>query len=233
MNWNFSELKVAMRGAFAAGSDFPMPWLPNSGETLSMRRGSLEGYIFQNPTHVVVAFQGTEKEVGDIATDLDYRRVKMPGVPGRWHRGFLEGAGAFSVEVILWLRKNLGNRRLIVTGFSLGAALAQCMSMFLYRAGWEPVTYSFGGPRVANRKAGRWLTTNTEHYRIITYDDPVPHLPPFFFGFKHLGELGVWGDWDYLVIGPGAWRTAWRPWHKRNSRHGHSNMRYLLLALRL
>jgi len=230
---NYSELRLAMQAAYAAGSDSPTPWMKNQTGATPMRRGSLEGYIFENPTHVVIAFQGTEAEAGDIRTDMSFRRVKMPGVPGRWHRGFLEGAGAFSVEIMLWLRKHRKGRKLIVTGFSLGAALAQCTSMFLYRAGVEHTTYSFGGPRVANRKAGKWLTKRVEHVRIVTYDDPVPHLPPFFFGYKHFGELGVWGSWDYLVVGPGAWRTAWIPWWKRHNRHGHNSLRYLLLALSL
>jgi hypothetical protein len=230
---NYSELKVAMRAAYAAGFDAPVSWLPNSGETTRMERGSLEGYIFQNPTHVVIAFQGTEAEVGDIKTDLDYRRVKMPGVPGRWHRGFLEGAGLFSIEIMLWLRKNLKGRKLLVTGFSLGAALAQCTSMFLLRSGWEHTTYSFGGPRVASRRAGQWLAKRTTQYRIVTFDDPVPHLPPFFFGFKHIGELGVWSSWDALIEGPKAWREAWIPWGSRHNRHGHDRLRYLLLALSL
>ena len=72
-----AELRLTMQAAYHAGSDSPQTgWLPNgSSEPIRMRRGSLEGYIFHNPTHVIVAFQGTEAEWGDIKTDLDYKRI--------------------------------------------------------------------------------------------------------------------------------------------------------------
>jgi hypothetical protein len=186
---NRKEMKLAMKAAWAAGFDHDLPIaLPNQEPAIRMKRGTLEGYIFANPTHVVVAFQGTEKdEWGDVKTDLQYNKVKLSGIPGKWHEGFARGAGKFWVYLLIWLKSNLKGRTLIITGFSLGAALAQCMSIYLSQAHYHHRVYAFGGPRVANRRAAAWLHERAEHNRVFTYDDWVKHLPPFFFGYKHVG----------------------------------------------
>jgi hypothetical protein len=230
------DLKQAMWAAYAAGFDKkpPLSWLKNHEAPEYIRRGSLETYIFSNPTHVYIAFQGTEVfELGDVWTDLNYHRVKLSGIPGKWHQGFAIGAGKFFVEIVFWLRKNLKGRKLTVTGFSLGAGLAQCLSAYLSLVHVEHTTFAFGGPRVANRRAGQWLANRTEHYRVHTYDDWVPHLPPFFLGFKHFGKLGVFNQQGKLLTGPKAWLKAGL--HSFGSRegHGHHRLKYLLLVLGL
>jgi predicted lipase len=208
-----NEMKLAMRAAWAAGFDHDLPIvLPNEEPPVRMVRGSLEGYIFHNPTHVIVAFQGTEWwEPGDVKADLNYDKVRLSGIPGKWHEGFVRGAGRFWVHLLIWLRHHLGDRKLILTGFSLGSALAQAMSIYVSQAGYDHVVYSFGGPRVANRKAAQWLADRVEHHRVFTYDDWVKHLPPFFFGFKHIGKP--------LKLGS-----------RRDGSLGHNRDTYLLLV---
>lgn len=231
---DLGELKFAMWAAWAAGFDKKVPtnWLPNSLLAKRLVRGTLEGYIFQNPTHVIIAFQGTNwDEPQDVWTDLKFRKVRMPGVPGRWHRGFLMGAGKFYIEIANWLKENLGSRKLIITGFSLGAALAQCLSVILTFQSQKHRVYTFGGPRVANVKAGLWLASRTEHYRIHVYDDPVVHVPPFFFGYKHFGKRRVFDQHGKLRRGPVAWLST--IFQSQRTRHGHDRSRYLLLVREL
>lgn len=233
---NLTEVKLAMAAAWAAGydQDVPTGWLPNSAPPLYMKRKSLEGYIFSNPTHVIVAFQGTEiAEYSDILTDLDFRKVDILTLPGKWHRGFAFGAGRFWIELLVWLKHNLGQRKLIITGFSLGAALAQVISVHLTKADFQHTVYAFGGPRVATARAGQWLASKAEHYRIHTYDDWVPHLPPFFFGFKHFGSLGVITSKGTLVTGARAGWLAWVYSVRARKDLGHNRLRYLLLIRHL
>ena len=131
---DLGELKLAMDASWAAGFDGEVPtwWLPSAGPTVSMRRDTLEGYIFQSPTHVIVAFQGTDfNEPGDVLVDLSYKKVRLSGIPGKWHEGFVRGAGRFWVHILIWLRAQLKGRKLLVTGFSLGSALAQATSIYL------------------------------------------------------------------------------------------------------
>lgn len=228
------ELKFSMHAAWAAGFDshVPIAWIKNGGLIHSLRRGGLEGYIFANPSHVVVAFQGTEAEADDIATDIDARKIYLPGIPGKWHRGFVEGAAKFWPELHSWLAKNLKARKLIITGFSLGAALSQVMSVNLTLFGIPHRVYAFGGPRVATRRAGQWLASRAQHFRVHTYDDPVPHLPPALMGFRHFGHLGVLTADETLVEGPRAWLYGGL-FPKQDKRHGHHRLRYLLLIQNL
>lgn len=230
------ELKIAMHAAWAAGYDNAVPsgWLPNMKPPRYLRRGSLEGYIFENPAYVILAFQGTEvSEYQDILADLDARKIKVLDIPGKWHRGFAYGAGKFWVQILLWLKYNLGDRKLLVTGFSLGAALAQVLSIHLTKGDYPHTVYAFGGPRVCTPRAGLWLSRRATHYRIHTYDDWVTHMPPFFMGFKHFGSLSVFTSAGKLVTGVKAWFWAIiQSMHKR-TRLGHHRLRYLLLTQKL
>lgn len=230
---HLAELKIAMRAAYAASLDVghDITWLPNAYPVVPLRHGTLEGFIFHNPTHVIVAFQGTEREVGDIRADLDFKKIRFPGIPGKWHRGFIVGAGQFFMDIHSWLRTERKGRKLIITGFSLGAALAQALSVHLHYTRVDHTVFSFGGPRIANYRAARWLNSKKNHSRIVTHDDPVPHLPPFFLGFKHVGELGVWTPWGGLDVRPRAWMQTY--FGRKHRRHGHNVVRYALLAATL
>jgi predicted lipase len=190
-------------------ADHNTSWLANAYPPIREVRGSLEAVIFHNPTHVIIAFQGTELEAGDIWTDLDIRKARLSGIPGRWHQGFARGAGKFWVYLLLWLKHHLGDRKLIITGFSLGAALAQALSVYLNQAHYPHTVYAFGGPRICNRRAAAWLSEQkAKHYRLTVGRDWIAHLPPFFFGYKHVGRHIRLGGTD-----------------------GHDRLAYLLLVL--
>jgi hypothetical protein len=48
--------------------------------------------------------------------------------------------------------------------------------------------YTYGSPRVGDDDFVSWFLANFKgtHYRITNDHDPVPHVPPKEFGFKHL-----------------------------------------------
>lgn len=208
-----SELELAAYAAYTAGFDegHNITWLPNAAPPIIEKRGSLEAVIFQNPAYVIIAFQGTELELGDLWTDLSIKRVRLSGIPGKWHQGFARGAGRFWVYLLLWLRRHLDGRKLVVTGFSLGSALAQVLSVYLNEAGYDHTVYSFGGPRICSGKAAAWLNDQAApHYRFTAGRDWITHLPPFFFGYRHVGRR-----------------------IRLSGKHGHDRLSYLLLVLDL
>jgi len=84
-----------------------------------------------------------------------------------------------------------GKDMLYVTGHSLGAALTHIAMFTLENHGWHVTkTYSFEAPRIGNKVftdvfADRFAR-RFPVFRITHSQDPVPHLPPEFFGYTHV-----------------------------------------------
>jgi predicted lipase len=85
-------------------------------------------------------------------------------------------------------------RRILLTGHSLGAALATLMA---YDIATMFPTYelsyviNFGSPRVGNTafaKSFNGYASSFTHYRITHYYDIVPHVPEEFLGYEHVSD---------------------------------------------
>lgn len=121
----------------------------------------------------VIAFRGTDPDdAWDWARDLDLWPVWRRKL-GLCHRGFITGAEAVfaRVSAATW------GRRVVLTGHSLGGALAIATAGLLARLGRHPVgLVTFGAPRV-----GFWRLRHAlrdipaRHYADV--DDPVPDIP--------------------------------------------------------
>ena len=132
----------------------------------------------------LVSFRGTESR-GDW-----FRNVNVPGRTrdyGVAHRGFL---GAFQA-VESQLRSSLAgiaDRKLIVTGHSLGGALATVMA-----AEWQgfmPAAFvsTFGQPAVGRGAFRMFFLQNysRKFFRFVNDSDIVARVPP---GYEHVGRL--------------------------------------------
>lgn len=77
-----------------------------------------------------------------------------------------------------------------VTGHSLGAALATLFAFDIARdLGIQPITYTFGGPRVGNDQfSAAFASSVNTMYRVVHDEDIVPHLPPHALGWWHVDE---------------------------------------------
>lgn len=85
------------------------------------------------------------------------------------------------------LKAKYRGAKLIVTGHSLGGALAiLCTADLKTSIGTVDYTYTYGQPRVGNQAFVDWYqATNPNTFRLIDYADIVPHLPPSNLGFLH------------------------------------------------
>jgi triacylglycerol lipase len=174
--------------------------------------GETEAYIFRRGSEVVVGFRGTSS-LTDALTDLRIRRKNVRSL------GVHDGFWSYVERVFEPLLDGIGGADDIhVTGHSLGAAAAQVFA-FQLRIRSAPLrgVVTFGGPRVGDRgwklEYNSFLGDITRRYRRVL--DPVPHLPPRRWGFRHTsGEryidrngkihehIGWWSAaWDKLVAG--------------------------------
>lgn len=105
---------------------------------------------------------------GFYGTWVEVRRPVMRGVPAA-----------------LALHPGYG---VVVTGHSLGGAVATLAGAYLRRAGVPADVYTYGSPRVGNEAFAAFASTQSggDNYRLTHSDDPVPRLPPLVMGYRHL-----------------------------------------------
>jgi hypothetical protein len=76
--------------------------------------------------------------------------------------------------------------KVVVTGYSLGAAVATLAAAYLREAGHAIDLYTYGSPRVGNLAFAKFVTQQAgSEYRVTHEADPVPRLPPIIFNFRH------------------------------------------------
>lgn len=135
---------------------------------------------------VLVAFRGTEN-IRDWLADLNARRVTRSY--GLVHRGFYH---AFN-DVRSQLEQTLAllpGRRIVLTGHSLGGALATVAAAEWFSSGaFAPAAiYTYGQPRVGNETFRRYVNQKVGNTfsRFVNDDDIVTRVPP---GFRHVGKV--------------------------------------------
>lgn len=176
----------------------------------------IHGYIGYFPpdrvnrkVSVVVVFRGTSS-VLDWLEDFHVFEVEwMQQVQqGLWvHQGFLDGYLSVDAQVQETLNSTFAlfpgyEVDLIVTGHSLGAALAEICAIHLYytdsiraRITGKPQLVNFGQPRAGDANFAQWAEHQMlSYYRVVHWRDIVPHVPVTFVGpqgFLH-GGTEVW-----------------------------------------
>ncbi|KJE98200.1 lipase [Capsaspora owczarzaki ATCC 30864] len=138
---------------------------------------------------ILVVFRGSsniQNWIDDFyffQTDFAY-----PGCPStcRVHRGFYDSYNSTVTKGLLTelakLKTSHPTYTTYVTGHSLGAAQAVFAAIQLaVDYGHNVVMYNMGEPRVGNKAFSQYFGIHVPNtYRIVHYNDIVPHLPPQF-----------------------------------------------------
>jgi hypothetical protein len=159
-----------------------------------------EGIISFNREHnrITVAFHGTESRA-DLKTDANYSRVSNNDLlaSGTIHGGFNErytkAIGAMFTGINQLLRKHATKSKVhyLVTGHSMGAALATLAAVDIKRTGDKLYLITFSSPRLVDYAGAEEITALLgEDYimRVWRHKDVVAAMGMGIMGFKHVGK---------------------------------------------
>ena len=163
-----------------------------------VERANTECFVAGDSNIALVAFRGTEKKLCDWMIDLNAVGTNRPY--GRVHRGFW-----FAFESVARLLEDeiskLGTSKLVLTGHSLGGALALVAAAEWLHAGKYEIQsmYTYGQPAVGKIAFPTFFNEkmNGRYYRFVNDDDIVPRVPPTY---KHVGELKQFGSGNDLKV---------------------------------
>lgn len=147
--------------------------------------GPAQGFVAGTEDLVLVSFRGTES-VADWLSNLKVVS-KESGRFGPVHAGFLEQFQSLQQKIEALLQ-TAPDRRLVITGHSLGGAIAA-----LAAATWvgkQPLhsLYTYGQPMVGKAEFTTYVQRQfaDRYYRFVNDADVVPRVPP---GYRHAGQL--------------------------------------------
>ncbi|MCP4123832.1 MAG: lipase family protein [Bacteroidetes bacterium] len=145
-----------------------------------------EAFIAYDDEKIILSYRGTEPtNLRDWVTDLRLNKIKTSG-DNTVHTGFKEHFDElekdFRIGSVLSILLN-GNRKVFITGHSLGGALAVYAAYYYMHH--MPVIkpeelrlYTYGAPRVGDHQFSQ-LFCAVPAYRIVHKNDIVPRVPPF------------------------------------------------------
>lgn len=146
---------------------------------------STQAFIVENEDLVILAFRGTEPRIADIYTDI----IALPTdwsdntLNSKVHEGFKKALDSIWNEISSVLEPHLSSfpsKKLLITGHSLGAALAVLAAAKLEKYHQQLKLYTFGLPRIGNKAFTELFLNNINHDRYIDCSDFVSRIPPWF-----------------------------------------------------
>jgi len=177
-----------------------------------------QGHAACNETDMIITCRGTQPtKANDLLADID--TIPKRHGEGFVHEGFRREARKILPLIFNYIRK-YPNRRIWLTGHSLGAAMATYITQELEFANLQTaMLFTYGSPRVGSHAYVEGF--KTEHHRFVNCNDMVTTVPPAVFLFKHHGTLhyiNFYGNirkltgWQRIKD---KWRAHKRAWAKK------------------
>lgn len=147
-------------------------------------------YVMFNDENIVVVFRGSDNLKDWLA---NFQTVYDPGPfkNTKVHEGFQDALFPSVISLTNLIDSaGVNNKKIWVTGHSLGGALCSLYAGMLIEHGYEIYgIYTFASPRPGNGAFGSKLNSRVigPHYRVVNTGDIVPHVPPEPF-YSHPGK---------------------------------------------
>ncbi|KAJ5919557.1 hypothetical protein N7454_009392 [Penicillium verhagenii] len=153
--------------------------------------GDTAGFLAVDETNdlIVLSFRGST-DISNWIANLDFVFNDDSGLCSGCdvHSGFwsawLTVADAVTAKIDS-AQGSYPDYKLVLTGHSLGAALAALAGTALRNAGYTLDLYTYGQPRVGNDALAVYMTAQGSLWRTTHTDDIVPRVPPEILGYAH------------------------------------------------
>jgi hypothetical protein len=176
------------------------------GEYTAQGKTDGTGYVAADHTRkeILVVFRGSAS-VKNFVADANYPQVDADICDGCKAEG---GFWNFWTDVREIVRADVKKAaqenpdyKFVVTGHSLGAAVAVFAAAEMRNKGYSPVAlYTYGQPRAGNKALSEYITKQSGgNYRVTHSSDAVPKLPPLG------GRLITEKTGSYVHISPEYW----------------------------
>ena len=143
--------------------------------------------VVQDRGVTIISIRGTDNSK-NVLTDLDARPFRDRKLGVQIHRGFRDAAEKLKDDIL----ENVAlEETIILTGHSLGGAIAQILGLWFEDDAYEVQIYTFGSPSVLIEQM--W---EDGHFRVYLENDPVPFLPPFPYVHWGIRINAETLDWD-------------------------------------
>jgi hypothetical protein len=137
-----------------------------------------QAFITHHDALILISIRGTAGGA-DALRDMDATQVPFGKWPGKVHNGFYGAAKVAYRFVTRYLDRFYSGQKLVITGHSLGGAIALIVSEMLRRRPdftYDIVLYTYGAPRAGDKVFAEGAKP-LMHHRIVNHNDPVPSVP--------------------------------------------------------
>jgi len=185
---NAYHLARIARAVYADEPVDHLPVLEDAFDRIACFQGTrVFGFVAGNDEDVVVTFRGRDDNQ-QLAEAMAYGQVRW--VEGRAHGGFVKLLETVWEQILAaFYDVRAHEKRLWVTGHSLGGALAALAAQRLYAEGFEPhMVMTYGAPRVLDEIAATAYPVPL--YRFVNNEDVIPDIPwpTLFDTYAHAGR---------------------------------------------
>ena len=168
------------------------------------------GYLAYNPTSNIIflVFRGTmDLSIINWGLDLYFPKRKYSNCDDcAVHSGFYDSYNNLNPTAMMndlsALVSKYPTAKVSISGHSLGGAMANLALVDACNTiGKVDLFYTFGAPRTGNAKFSDYVNklpcgSGITKVRVVHNLDPVPHVPPSIFGFKHGQGQEIFYNWD-------------------------------------